>query len=697
MVVRFNTSLEHVCCNQAVEKHLGIQESFFRGKTFLGLLDYCCSEEQKQQLKRRHQLLKKCLQTGEEQSLLQKKFFPLPGRYLTTKIIPEKDQYGTIVSLLSVTHDMGGQKNQEEKLQQHFAKIGWGEYALKEDTPHCSQAFEAWFGLRTGALEGCFADFLKCVHDTDRQYFIDIHHAISSSKKDQPFACRHRLVKKEDSTCRIKQWARGCMDQNGNPEKIRGSAMDINSQKKVWQSLNKARQAYQTLTELSDDIIGQADRKGRWIFLNDQACTFWDQSRDALLGRSLFDYTHAQDRKKTQAALKEMMGKGRSVRGLKNRQKTPQGWKTVQWNGAAVYHQGTCTGFQFIGKDITQVEKDAKKLRFASLHDSLTGLYNRAYLEAEIGRLDTARQMPVSIIMADLNGLKLVNDSYGYQQGDQMIQKAARILKASCRKEDIVARWGGDEFIILLPQTPAREAAGICERIAAGCRDACIQKMPISIALGYSHKQSGKKALQEVLREAENLMYQHKLTERRSTKSAALKVLLKTVAEKSYENGSHIQGMQQIVQKIGKKLGLRDAQQYQLKLLATLHDVGKIKISEQILTKKGALSAQDWREVKKHPEIGYRIARAVDDFAMVAEEILAHHERWDGSGYPRALKGPDIPLLSRMIAIIDAYQVMRSGRPYKKPLSRNQIVKELRRCAGTQFDPALVKAFLTVL
>lgn len=278
-----------------------------------------------------------------------------------------------------------------------------------------------------------------------------------------------------------------------------------------------------------------------------------------------------------------------------------------------------------------------------------------------------------------------------------MIQKAAQILKASCRREDIVARWGGDEFIILLPQTPAREAAGICERITAGCRDARIKKIPISIALGYSHKQSAEKALKTVLREAENLMDQHKLTERRSTKSAVLKVLLKTVAEKSYEKGRHIQGMQQIVQKIGKKLGLRDDQQYQLKLLAILHDVGKIKISEQILTKKGALSAQDWREVKKHPVIGYRIARAVDDFAMVADEILAHHEHWDGSGYPRELKGPDIPLLSRIIAIIDAYQVMSSGRPYKKPLSRNQIVKELRRCAGTQFDPALVKAFLTVV
>ncbi len=327
----------------------------------------------------------------------------------------------------------------------------------------------------------------------------------------------------------------------------------------------------------------------------------------------------------------------------------------------------------------------------------MTGLYNRYFLEEEMSRLDTARQLPLTVIMADLNGLKLVNDTYGHDTGDEMLIEAANNVRNSCREEDIIARWGGDEFVIMLPQTEARDAQLICKRIAEGCRGAFVEEVPISIALGVATKISETTSLKETLQGAENEMYRQKLTESRSTKNAVLTSLLNTLAEKSYETEEHIRGMQTIAQKIGAKLNLPDSELHRLDLLISLHDVGKINISEAILTKKSPLTDDEWETIKKHPEFGYRIARGAEEFAHVAEDILAHHERWDGAGYPRRLKEKDIPLLSRITAIADAFEVMSSGRPYKKAMSRSEIAAEFKKCAGTQFDPELVETFLSVM
>ena len=128
-----------------------------------------------------------------------------------------------------------------------------------------------------------------------------------------------------------------------------------------------------------------------------------------------------------------------------------------------------------------------------------------------------------------------------------------------------------------------------------------------------------------------------------------------------------------------------------------MHDIGEINISAEILTKKGPLTAEEWDIIKKHPETGYRIVRATEEFSHVAEDILSHHERWDGSGYPQGLKGKEIPLLARITAIVDAYEVMTSGRPYKKAMPREEIIAELKRWTGRQFDPELADVFLTIL
>ena len=338
--------------------------------------------------------------------------------------------------------------------------------------------------------------------------------------------------------------------------------------------------------------------------------------------------------------------------------------------------------------------KAEERMRYLSWHDALTGLYNRHFLEAEMQRLDTERQLPISIIMADLNGLKLVNDTYGHSTGDLMLHRAADILKDNFRTEDIIARWGGDEIVICLPQTDDKTAQAILPRIKKQCSKAYIEDIPISMALGLAVKGDPGKNIFTVFKEAEDNMYKNKLTESRSGKSSTVKALLKTLADKSFETEVHAQRMQKTALVIGENLGLVDSELRRLSLLISLHDIGKINIPEELLVKKDELTDKEWEIIKKHPETGFRIARATEEFAHVAEDILAHHEQWDGSGYPHGLKGEEIPLLARITAIADAYEVMSSGRPYNKALSPADIVAEFNKCAGIQFDPELVNLFL---
>ncbi|MEN6324722.1 MAG: PocR ligand-binding domain-containing protein [Syntrophomonas sp.] len=339
--------------------------------------------------------------------------------------------------------------------------------------------------------------------------------------------------------------------------------------------------------------------------------------------------------------------------------------------------------------DITERKQAEDQIKYLSFYDKLTGLYNRAFFEEELKRLDTERQLPLSLFMGDVNGLKMVNDALGHQEGDKLLVTVAELLKKSCRKEDIVARWGGDEFIILLPLCSSKTATKIFKRIKDSCQH--INDLPIqtSISLGWAIKNHPAQDIRGIIKEAEDKMYRNKLLESRSARSTFLVSLEQTLWTRSHETKEHCQRMQEIAQKIGQAINLPDSELDNLKLLAALHDIGKIAIPNSILDKPGKLSPEEWESIKKHPEIGYRIALSSPEMAPIAEAILYHHERWDGTGYPLKLKGVHIPLISRIIAIADTYDVMINGRPYQGAVSKEAVCAEIERCAGTQFDPYL--------
>ena len=352
------------------------------------------------------------------------------------------------------------------------------------------------------------------------------------------------------------------------------------------------------------------------------------------------------------------------------------------------------TGIVEFVRDISDRKEKEKEINYILYKDSLTGLYNRRFFEAEMERLDTKRQLPLSIIMGDLNGLKIINDSYGHEKGDQMLIETARMLKEVLREEDILARHGGDEFTILLPKTSNQEAQKIVKRINAKERKVGNDQIPISIGMGVATKKENSENIREILKEADNKMYNNKLSESRSTKNKIVENLINTLGAKSSETKEHAIRMTKMAYDLGNKIGLSNSEINRLSLLATLHDIGKTTISEDILKKPGKLTKEEWELIKEHPQRGYKIASASEEFALISEDILSHHERWDGSGYPNGLRGEDIPYLARIISILDAYDVMTSNRPYSKAVSEDKALTEINDCAGSQFDPNLAQEFI---
>ncbi len=367
----------------------------------------------------------------------------------------------------------------------------------------------------------------------------------------------------------------------------------------------------------------------------------------------------------------------------------------LQYKANPVYdHTGKVTEVIVACEEISERKHAEERIRYLSFNDPLTGLYNRAFFQEELKRLDTQRQLPMSIIMGDLNSLKLINDAFGHQKGDAVLKAAAEVLRASCRKEDIIARLGGDEFVVLLPMTNAEVADEICNRIKNNCRKTEESADQVSLALGMATRTDITQDIDDVMREAEDRMYRNKLIESRNIRSSFILSLERTLREKSHETEDHTARLQQMSSMIGKGMRMSETELDALNLLSALHDIGKIAIPSTILDKAGSLSHEEWDTMKKHPEIGYRIALSTPELVPIAEAILAHHECWDGSGYPLGLREEKIPLLARILAVCDAYDVMVNGRPYREAISKQEALQELQNCAGTQFDPSVVKVFV---
>ncbi|TGE39093.1 transporter substrate-binding domain-containing protein [Desulfosporosinus fructosivorans] len=362
---------------------------------------------------------------------------------------------------------------------------------------------------------------------------------------------------------------------------------------------------------------------------------------------------------------------------------------SILLNGKKTYHS--------LLRDISDRKHMEQKLQFLSYHDQLTGLYNRRFFEEELKRLDVKRNLPLTIVMADVNGLKLVNDSFGHAIGDELLKKVAKVMTQGCRADEIIARLGGDEFVFLLPNTDAYETEQIIKRIKALALREKVGSIDLSVSFGYETKRNEEEIMREILKKAEELMYKTKLHESPSIRGKTISAIISTLHENNKREEQHSYRVSALCEKMGRALGLPESKVEELKTVGLLHDIGKIAIDVNILNKPGKLTIDEWEQITRHPEIGYRILSTVKDMSEMAEYVLAHHEKWDGSGYPKRLKAKEIPLQSRIIAIADAYDAMTSERSYRSPLLKETAINQLENSAGIQFDPELVKVFISII
>lgn len=356
--------------------------------------------------------------------------------------------------------------------------------------------------------------------------------------------------------------------------------------------------------------------------------------------------------------------------------------------------EGDIQGVVMVFRDVTDKKIKQDEIVYLSYHDSLTTLYNRRYVEEKIRQMEELESYPLSIILGDINGLKMVNDILGHCEGDRFLIEASETLLKSCRKSDIVARWGGDEFIILLPKTDEAGTEQICENINKRCAELTKNNINLSISLGYAIRKNDNEEIVKTINTAEEVMYTQKMLNSRSYRNSILESFRKTLFEKSHETEEHAHRLMLLSKKMGEAMNLPQTSLQELELLGVLHDIGKIGVPDSILNKPGKLDEDEWVIMKRHAEIGSRITQSVPEFVRISDYILSHHERWDGNGYPRGLKGEEIPVLSRILCIVDAYDAMTSERAYRMPLTQQDAIRELMDNAGKQFDPDLVELFI---
>ncbi|RFZ77834.1 PAS domain S-box protein [Lacrimispora amygdalina] len=358
---------------------------------------------------------------------------------------------------------------------------------------------------------------------------------------------------------------------------------------------------------------------------------------------------------------------------------------------------GETFGVVMVFRDVSVIKEHSRQIEFLSDHDPLTGLFNRRYVEKIMDGLDVAENLPISVIIGDVNGLKITNDVFGPRAGDTLLQNVTSLLKETCNSDDLIARWGGDEFVVFMLRTSLKDAEEVVHQIMDTRIPINGSGLLLSMSLGCASKEGLDIGIEDVMREAEESMYHKKLLNGQSYRNAVINTLLATLYEKSNETEEHSNRMERHCHSIGRALRLSSKEMAELSLLALLHDIGKVGIHLDILRKPGPLTSVEWEEMKRHPEIGCRIAQATPELSSVADLILAHHERWDGTGYPYGLKEEEIPLACRILAVTDAYDAMTNDRTYRAAKSREDAISELLDNAGSQFDPEITTLFIDIL
>jgi diguanylate cyclase (GGDEF)-like protein len=348
--------------------------------------------------------------------------------------------------------------------------------------------------------------------------------------------------------------------------------------------------------------------------------------------------------------------------------------------------------------------------------DELTQLQNRRFyyerLAAELERAESQKR-PLSILMVDVDDLKAINDEFGHLVGDLVLRSFARTLNQASDERYVTARLGGDEFAVIMPGADRHQAEAFALRLWQSLADTPIcetehASIYLGISIGSSGYPWGGSNVEEITHWADTKLYANKLErkgfkrgrgDRRDDRLAAavVEVLSSALDVRDKMTHRHARRVARTAAAVARAMNLSAEEISEIEYAAALHDIGKIGVADNILRKAAALDHDEWQEMRRHSELGYQILKGIDFFRNAAEIVYAHHEHYDGSGYPRGLLRDEIPLGARVFAVVDAYDAMTSRRPYRNAIPRDAALIEIAGHSGSQFDPKVVQTFLMVI
>jgi diguanylate cyclase (GGDEF)-like protein/PAS domain S-box-containing protein len=488
--------------------------------------------------------------------------------------------------------------------------------------------------------------------------------------------------------------------EEGRVTGIAGICFDITEQKRAEKALQESEQLLRGITDNMLDMICTTDTDGISRYISPSYETILGYKAEDLLGNPFANNIHPDDSGYAFSAFWAATQTKNSRRFEYRYRHSRKGyiWMETIANPLLDDNQ-ELTGVILSSRDITERKQMEEQLKYLSLHDNLTGLYNRTYFEQEMSRLQKGRFSLFGIIVCDIDGLKFINDTRGHKAGDDLIISAAEAIKSSFRAEDMVARIGGDEFAVLLLNCDSKTMEKACRRIKQNVSSHNKENPEsyLSISIGFAISNGEKVSVTDIFKEADNKMYKEKVYNSQATRSSLIRALMESLEVIDFAAEGHVDRLQALIKNMAEVIDLPKGKIMDMYLLAQFHDIGKVGIAVDILFKQGALTPDELIEIRRHSEIGHRIVQYTPDLLRIADWILKHHEWWNGEGYPFGLKGEEIPLECRIMAIVDAYDSMTSDRPYRKALPPENAIAELLRCSGTQFDPVLVDKFVEII
>lgn len=493
-------------------------------------------------------------------------------------------------------------------------------------------------------------------------------------------------------------------DKDGNLTESEGFILDITANKNALTELDESEDRFRTVFEKAPIGIGIFNTDTGYVSqMNPKFAEILGRTAEEVAKLDWKSYSHPAEIKENMDKLQLLKKKKISSFTMNKRYFKPDG--SIVWVNMMIvpFKAETISDMHLcMIEDITEKKKKEEEIIYLSYHDSLTGLYNRTFFEEEKRRFDVSRKLPLSVIMGDVNGLKLINDSFGHSAGDSLLREIGAMLKETCRAEDILARIGGDEFVILLSGTGEAGAERLCQRIYKACRSyekrGDKHTFYLSISLGYATKNVDDQGIDDLLREAEHMLYRKKNPERKKVRNAIIQAVKNQLATQNFNNPEEFKDIMNLVLRLGAKLNLSSEKMEELQLLQETHDMGILSLDEKLLNRDQSIfSPEELEEYQKHTDTGYRVALAVPEMNEIALEILDHHEHWDGSGYPKGLMGEEIPLLSRIISVGDAFSQLMKANGNETKTDFTEIKNHFVTNSGKLYDPKVVEALITLI